>query len=172
MLERNAVGLVAKAIGLLIGVSPVLVAQQADPCPDERSHQFDFWLGEWEVYAQDNLAGTNSIQPILDGCVLQESWRAVRGSAGSSFNFFNPQLEKWQQFWVWRNGTTLELQGAYSEGKMILAGESLDREGKRVHHRITWYDNPGNTVRQHWETSEDGGATWQSTFDGLYRRKE
>ena len=25
------------------------------------------------------------------------------------------------------------------------------------------------TVRQHWETSGDGGATWATAFDGLYR---
>jgi hypothetical protein len=156
----------------MLGGSAADLPAQKPSCSDERSHQFDFWIGEWEVTSGDKLAGHNSIRPILDGCVLQESWRGARGSAGSSFNFYNPQTKKWHQFWVWRNGTTLELEGGYADGKMILAGESTDKEGKTVHNRITWYANPDGTVRQHWEVSRDGGEAWQDAFDGLYRKKK
>jgi len=140
-------------------------------CADPKSHQFDFWIGDWEVTSDGKLAGHNSIRPILDGCVLQETWRGAQGSAGSSFNFYDPQAGQWRQFWVWRNGTTLELAGARGEGKMVLEGDSLDRDGKPVSNRITWYDNDDGTVRQHWETSRDGGTTWETAFDGLYRKK-
>ena len=51
---------------------------------------------------------------------------------------------------------------------MILEGESRDQEGKAVWNRITWYDNPDGTVRQHWEYSADGGNSWQTAFDGTY----
>ncbi len=147
-------------------------AQTPALCSDERSHAFDFWIGNWNVTANGQTAGTNSIEPILDGCVLQETWSGARGSAGSSFNFYNPQTKSWQQFWVWRNGTTLDLRGSYSAGKMVLEGESLDREGKAVLNRISWYDNPDGTVRQHWQTSKDAGASWQDAFDGLYTKQE
>ncbi len=37
---------------------------------------------------------------------------------------------------------------------------------------ITWTPNADGSVRQHWETSEDG-KTWKTAFDGLYTpRKE
>ena len=155
----------------LVAFSASVSAQDAPGCSDDKSHQFDFWIGEWVVEAGGKVAGTNSIRPILDGCVLQENWRGAGGSAGSSFNFYNPQKSRWEQFWVWRNGTTLELEGEYSDGKMVLAGSSVDREGKPVENRITWYDNEDGTVRQHWEVSRDG-AGWQTAFDGLYRPKE
>ena len=158
---------------IVLAVGPAF-AQESDavaPCSHENSHQFDFWIGEWNVYAGEKLVGENSIQPILDGCVLQETWAGKGGSAGSSFNFFNPQTEKWQQFWVWRNGTTLELEGGYADGKMTLAGVSAGQDGAEVEQRITWYDNEDGTVRQHWE-SRSGDAEWQTAFDGLYRRKE
>ena len=159
-------------IGSLLAVLPgALLAQDPPPCVDEKSHQFDFWIGEWEVFAGEDLAGRNSIRPILDGCVLQESWRGSRGSAGSSLNFYNPLKDKWQQFWVWRNGTTLELEGGLENGNMVLAGTTVDKEGKRTSHPVTWYDNPDGTVRQWWETSSDSGATWETAFDGLYRKK-
>jgi len=147
-------------------------AQTKPDCSDEKSHQFDFWIGEWEVTSDEQLAGHNRIEPILDGCALQENWQGSSGSAGSSFNFYNPQKSKWQQFWVWRNGTTLELEGEYADGRMILEGDSLTQEGKTIRNRITWYDNDDGTVRQHWETSSDSGETWSTAFDGHYRRKK
>ena len=161
----------ALVLGLLLLGAAGARAQTAPSCSDERSHEFDFWIGKWDVTAKGRTAGTNSIQPILDGCVLQETWSGVSGSAGSSFNFYNPQTKNWQQFWVWRNGTTLDLEGGYGEGKMVLEGESLDREGKSIRNRISWYDNPDGTVRQHWQVSRDAGASWQDAFDGLYTRQ-
>jgi len=155
---------------LLAAAVPVL-ATEPEHCADEKSHQFDFWIGEWNVTAGGKPAGTNSIQPILDGCVLQETWAGAQGSAGSSFNFYNPKTGKWHQFWVWRNGTTLNLSGEYTEGKMILTGNAEGRDGKQRMNRITWYDNDDGTVRQHWERSTDAGETWTTAFDGLYRKK-
>ena len=124
------------------------------------------------MFADDERAGINAIRPILGGCVLQESWRGDGGSAGSSFNFYNPNTEKWQQFWVWQNGTTLVLTGAFRDGRMILTGESISRTGDKVLNRITWYDNDDDTVRQHWEQSTDLGKSWATAFDGHYRKKE
>jgi hypothetical protein len=158
---------------IVVCLSSAGVGAQSSPgCSDEKSHQFDFWIGEWEVYSGEDLAGHNRIEPILDGCVLQENWTGAQGSAGSSFNFFNPQTGKWQQFWVWRNGTTLELAGGYAEGRMILEGPSQDREGSRIFNRITFYNNEDGTVRQHWEISRDQGESWATAFDGHYRRKK
>lgn len=150
---------------------PAMAQQAQAKCSSEKAHEFDFWIGEWEVFAGDNVAGTNSIQPILDGCVLQETWAGAQGSAGSSFNFFNPQTSKWHQFWVWRNGTILDMSGDYKDGKMILEGESKNQQGQMVMNRVTWYDNEDGTVRQHWQQSSDKGKTWTTAFDGLYKKK-
>lgn len=148
-----------------------LAAQDKPPCSSEKAHEFDFWAGEWQVWAGGNVAGTNSVDLVLDGCVLQENWVGAKGSAGTSLNFYNPQTGKWHQFWVWRNGTTLELAGGFADGKMVLEGDSVGRDGTAVSNRITWYDNDDGTVRQHWQVSKDGGKTWNTAFDGLYRKQ-
>ena len=153
---------------LALATLPAL-SQPAGGCA-EKADQFNFWIGEWNVTSGGKQAGTNSIQPILDGCVLQETWTGAGGSKGSSFNFYNPQTQKWHQFWVWRNGTTLELEGEYKDGKMMLSGTSLNRAGKSVHNRITWYNNEDGSVRQHWEVSPSG-KEWKTSFDGLYKKK-
>ena len=46
------------------------------PCSASQSHAFDFWIGDWDVFAPSGkLAGTNRIERIY-GCVLHESWKA------------------------------------------------------------------------------------------------
>ena len=52
---------------------------------------------------------------------------------------------------------------------VLSAGHEGD--GQRRIERITWTPNADGTVRQHWEQSTDGGKTWTTAFDGLYRRK-
>lgn len=147
-------------------------AQATAQCSDAvKAHEFDFWIGEWEVYSDGQLAGTNSIRPILDGCVLQELWSGAQGSAGSSLNFYNPQTANWQQFWVWRNGTTLDLAGTFEDGRMVLQGDSVSRDGEALRNRITWTPKSDGTVRQLWEISKDQGMSWQTAFDGLYKKK-
>ena len=168
MLFGMRIGLITAT--LLTTIVSVL-GSEPDPCADKKSHQFDFWIGEWNVTADGKSVGTNSIQPILDGCVLQETWSGAQGSAGSSFNFYNPQTGKWHQFWVWRNGTTLDLSGEYTEGKMVLTGDAKSQDGKPRKNRITWHYNDDGNVRQHWEQSTDAGKTWTTAFDGLYRKK-
>ena len=47
-----------------------------------------------------------------------------------------------------------------------------DMESKfKLNAEGTWYDNADGTVRQHWEQSKDGGKSWTTAFDGLYKKK-
>lgn len=146
---------------LLLIVLSLAPAAAEEPCPPE-ARQFDFWVGEWDVHAAGALAGRNRIEPILDGCVLQETWSGARGSAGSSLNFYNPEEQAWEQFWVWKNGTTLHLTGGLVRGAMVLGNET---------NRITWTPNADGTVRQHWQVRESPEAAWTDAFDGLYRKE-
>lgn len=153
---------------LVLLVAAPAVGTAASACADPRTHHFDFWIGSWEVVnANGTVAGRNRIEPILDGCVLQETWSGTSGSAGTSLNFFDVERGKWRQFWVWREGTTLELEGGLVNGAMVMEGDSLE-DGKPLRNRITWTDKPGATVRQLWEISGDNGKTWKAIFDGTY----
>ena len=54
---------------------------------------------------------------------------------------------------------------------MALEGASRNRAGEQVHNRITWYDKGDGTVRQHWQVRREAGGTWETVFDGLYRKR-
>jgi hypothetical protein len=156
--------------GLLL-VGGTLGAQSGPPPPPE-ARQFDFWLGDWDVTQPDGKnAGRNHIEKIGAGWGLLENWTgAGGGGVGKSLNTWLPDRKQWRQFWV-GNGGALELIGGLNDrGEMVLAGTTATPAGGTQLERITWTPNADGTVRQHWQQSADGGVTWTTAFDGLYRR--
>lgn len=146
----------------------------AAPCSHPRYHEFDFWLGSWDVFgAKDQLVGRSSITRTLGDCVIHEHWHNANGSVeGKSFNLFDGLTKTWRQYWVDNSGGTLILEGAFSDGKMVLVGTRPNlQSGAPQQQRITWTPNTDGSVRQLWETSDDAGKSWQQAFDGLYRPK-
>jgi hypothetical protein len=143
----------------------------APTCTDSDYRQFDFWIGDWEVTSNGQVAGTNHIHPILGGCALQENWQGAGpgGVSGTSFNIYDQAHGRWHQTWVDSSGTLLLLDGGMVDGKMVLTGERPRRDGNgSALHRITWTPNDDGSVTQYWEATSDGGETWNVLFDGLY----
>jgi tetratricopeptide (TPR) repeat protein len=136
--------------------------------------QFDFWVGEWDVTPNGAPPGTlpsaSSIQLILEGCVLLESWTST-GYAGKSFNLFEPATRRWRQVWVDTQGSMHLYQGEAREGNLYFTGESASAGGGKVLYQLAFLRHGRDGVRQLWEQSTDGGKTWSVAFDGIYRRK-
>ncbi len=142
-------------------------------CPSAESRQFDFWLGEWDVFGpKGKQAGTNSITSVMKGCALREEWTGAAGNRGTSLNVYDPVDKQWHQTWADGSGLRLRLDGGMQGSSMVLAGTSMDAEGKRTRDRITWTPNADGTVRQLWEQSSDEGKTWTVAFDGRYVKKK
>ncbi len=161
----------ARLLGLFLLLLPGLSAQNPPPALPPESRQFDFWLGEWEVTnPAGRPAGTSRIESVAGGAGLLEHWTGAGGFTGKSLNAWNAAKKQWQQYWVGGDGGVLELRGGLADGRMVLTGEHLVKGVPRIE-RITWAPSPDGTVRQHWEQSTDGGKTWTTAFDGLYRRK-
>jgi hypothetical protein len=139
-------------------------------CQSASYRQFDFWIGEWQVTNQRPPAGRtpppakSRISRILNGCAVLEEYETAAGYAGKSLNFHDGKSWKWHQVWIDNGGTPLFLKGALQGQSMILQ----DDGGSGPVNRITWTPMEGGKVRQHWESSKDGGRTWQTVFDGLY----
>lgn len=158
---------------LLLLIAATLTAQPAPPVPPPEARQFDFWIGDWTVTNQANgkLAGHNLIESKHGGRVLVENYTTPGPYTGMSLNAYDGVTKRWHQCWMDSSGGVLDLYGGIVDGKMVLTGETPRAGGGRQLERITWTPNPDGTVRQHWEQSADGGRTWTTAFDGLYRRK-
>jgi hypothetical protein len=140
--------------------------------------QFDFWLGSWDVTpwqappgSRPALLGTNTIEPILEHCVILENWTSAVGGSGKSMNFWDTNRRQWRQIWVADGGGSLDYAGSFREGAMRFEGWTLAPNGRRVLQKLTFFPISRDTVRQLFETSSDSGKTWQPGFDGRYVRK-
>ena len=143
------------------------------PCTgDERHRAFDFWIGEWTVTQNGQFAGSSSVQPILGHCTIFEQWEGAAGTFGKSFNYYDPGHDHWRQIWIGDSGTFIEFTGEARDGGIFYTAETIDpADGSVTHHKFEFTVIGEGGVRQYWETSTDGGASWQSIWDGRYEPK-
>lgn len=163
------------ALAVLLAVAAPLYAEdQPKPCSAPEFRQFDYWLGDWEVFNdKGEKVGDNLIELEQGGCVLHEQWTDIRGGTGESFNMYDAPRSVWHQTWVAESGQLLLLEGGLNEdGVMVLSGERPRRDGKGlVMDRISWIPQDDGSVHQVWDQSMDGGKTWQTGFLGIYRKR-
>ncbi len=143
------------------------------PCEADTTYrQFDFWVGEWDVFnSEGQQAGTNRIEKLLGGCLLLENWTSARGSEGKSINYYDPIRKRWVQTWVDGQGGIIAVEGGLEDGAMRFEGEHLYPDGRREAYRMSFTPRADGSVRQFIEQSKDGGSTWYVWFDGTYVRK-
>lgn len=158
----------------LISISGVAASGQSAPAPcasaPER-HQFDFWLGEWEVKTKGGSpAGISVIQLVSAGCALLENWTSARGGNGKSFNAWNPATRQWQQYWIGQDGAVTEFRTSAYDGTSLSFFARYDANPDSVN-RMTFTPLDSITVRQHGESSSDDGKNGKTGFDLYYHRK-
>lgn len=144
--------------------------KRANPCKfDTNYRKFDFWVGEWNVYSQDQKIAESSITNTNGDCGILENWRPLNSNGGNSISYYDSTAKKWKQNWVSNGGVShYEEPEDYTSGEMQLIAKAND-----VWYRMIYtHDEHKDTVRQIMESSTDKGKTWTKIFDGLYKRKK
>ncbi len=131
-------------------------------------NQFDFWIGEWDVTWGKDGRGTNRVERILDGKVVQEDFHAP-DLHGISFSVYDAERKLWCQTWVDNSGTYLDFTGKFDDGRMILSRDAIVR-GEQCKQRMVWYDIQEAQFNWNWERSDDGGQTWRALWQIHYER--
>ena len=173
---RNVAVVAAVVVGALASAAPPRALAQAQggrSCESVEQHQFDFWVGHWDVFVPSGKkAGESRIEVVADGCALLENWSGAAGVSGKSLNFYDRRDRRWHQEWVDGSGTELSLVGSFVDRSMVLASSAPDPAdpAQTVLQRIAWTPAADGSVRQLWESSTDGGRTWTVLFDGHYVR--
>ena len=141
-------------------------------CDDAHSHQFDFWVGNWDVF--DNKtgehAGTSLIEKLYGGCGIRENW-SEPGFSGGSLNVFSSIDDKWHQTWIDQSGALREFVGGIVGAKMILVAKVRSAKSPRsgILVRMTFTNDSDSSVRQYSDYSKNDGKTWIERYDYRYR---
>jgi tetratricopeptide (TPR) repeat protein len=150
--------------------------QNQAPCESRpESRQFDFWVGDWNVVTTRELTpvGRSHIERALGACVIWENWTSLGESAysGKSYNVYNPDQKRWEQFWVDNQGGMIHFHGGLTEGVMDLYTDGIPQaDGKVLQRRLRFYNLGADRVRQFSEGSTDDGKTWTVEYDFTYNR--
>ena len=161
-----------KRMALLLMMASACHAAPPQPCTAPEHRQFDFWIGDWQVYKADgSLAGINRITREYGGCVIHERYATGRGYSGESLNTYDAARKVWHQTWVDDAGLLLTLEGRWNGRSMILEGVAPGSDGRMVKQRITWTPIGDASLRQLWEAADEHGK-WTVVFDGKYTKRQ
>lgn len=159
-------------------------------CNNDEAHQFDFWIGEWDINQTiiqkdgswiETKAHT-SVSPILNGCALEEHWSgdvkffwmgmdSVKPMKGFSIRYFDVNAKKWDIYWMDNFGLNFgnASKGIFKDGKGEFFSERKTENGKQIS-RITFSNIKENSV--HWDLaiSNDDGKNWATIWNMEMKR--
>lgn len=157
---------------LFCAVSSVFLSAQLpkSDCTMPEHRQFDFWLGDWDVFEADGVtkAAQVHVERALDGCALRELYEDGTGMKGESLSAYDATRKVWHQTWMTDRGQILMIEGKMQGDAMVLSGTYREADGKQALARGIWKP-VSNGVRETAVTSTDGGKTWTPWFDLIFR---
>jgi len=150
------------------------IQHNAAPCEDPEFKQFDFWLGDWNVAPSGNAAaaGLSHISKEMGGCVVWENWTSA-GSPyfGKSYNTWNPNLKRWEQYWVDSSAGVMFFHGELKNNIMDYWTDDVPQAtGGTLLRHLQFFNLGPDKVRQFSQGSRDGGKTWHTEYDFIYTR--
>jgi hypothetical protein len=159
---------------VLLGLAASLLSAAgpaSGACSAPAYRQFDFFVGDCDTYdvqALDKVVARNTVKIVLDGCVIHEDYRQNDGLHGDSYSLYDAARKVWHQSWVTNRGDLLLLDGGMQGDRMVFKGVERKAGKPDVLVRAAWY-RQGDGVRETAERSLDGGKTWTTAFDILFR---
>lgn len=154
-------------------LAPAALAQNPPlRCEDKVHRQFDFWLGEWEVFnLKGEKVGANSVALHEKGCLLVERWTSAKGNTGQSYNFYDTARKQWRQVWISPFEATDYAGSLNAKGEMVMEGLAQQAGGASERSLGLWAKNPDGSVTQTFKSWDEGKKAWVESFVGIYRKK-
>ena len=152
------------------------VQHNAAPCEDAEFRQFDFWIGDWDVAsAADGVhRGSSHIAKEMGGCVIWENWTSAGAPYfGKSYNTYNVNLKRWEQYWVDNSAGVIFFHGGIKDGVMDYWTDDVPQpSGGMLMRHLQFFNIGPDKVRQFSQGSTDGGKTWHVEYDFIYTKTQ
>ena len=148
---------------------------KATYCDQPEARQFDFWLGEWNMFwgeGQNTETGTNSITSELRECMIEENFVSdgLDPFVGRSISVYDARVGRWKQTWTDNRGGYLDFVGGWEGDRMLLAREVIS-DSLQFTQRMVWYNITKSSLEWKWERSDDHGESWQLLWHISYSRQ-
>jgi len=147
---------------------------------DDGRHDFDFWMGSWNVhnhYLRERLKGstewvefeaTSRARPLVGVLGNEDEFHTDHdgGFVGMSFRFFDPETKLWSIYWAdSRRPGKLDPPVAGSFSGDTGRFEGADTLGRKpILFRFDWSGVTTSTPRWEQAFSDDGGKTWETNW--------
>jgi len=169
---------------LLYGIAFSYPSMDSRASGDDQSHQFDFWIGSWDIQQKIlnqnggwvELKASTVVSPILDGKALEEHWEGEvqffwKGMQkpeplkGLSLRYYDTPTGKWNIYWMDTESLQLgqPFTGNFSDDKGEFFLETETEKGKHIS-RITFSNITENSIKWDLAISKDGGKTFTTIW--------
>jgi hypothetical protein len=149
-----------------------------DPCDTPQHHQFDFWVGDWQVFdAKTNqLVGFDRVEKHSQGCIVQQNLTMLTDLyrrlgvayrlAGIGVNRFDG--ESWLEMWADNQWGAIVLRGMPEGGKAMVLKTITPSRNRDL--RLVWEKHPDGSVRAlQYVATPAGSEKWELYGDLIYR---
>lgn len=147
-----------------------------DPCESAALHEFDFWLGEWQVFDKETgkLIAYDRIEKDFGNCVVLQRWTSLDDTfraestpsrmRGMSLSGHNGN--EWVQIWADNMGGTVVLRGGLDQGAMVLESKETSYG---FYYRYTYAPQSDGSVHAFGSTAPEGTDEWTKDWDLVYK---
>ena len=151
------------------------IEHNAAPCEDPEFRAFDFWVGDWDVASASTgiQQGSSHVSREMGSCVIWENWTSAGGPYfGKSYNTWNVNLKRWEQYWVDNAAGVIFFHGGIKDGVMDYWTDDVPQSaGGNLLRHLQFFNLGKDKVRQFSQGSNDGGKTWHVEYDLVYSRR-
>ncbi|MDB6084184.1 MAG: hypothetical protein JWN43_2065 [Gammaproteobacteria bacterium] len=147
------------------------------PCDTPQHHQFDFWVGDWQVFdAKTNqLVAFDHVEKHSHGCIVQQNLTMVTDlyrrqdvgyrMTGIGVNRFDG--ESWLELWADNQWGAIVLRGMPGAGKAMVLTTIIPSRNRDL--RLEWEKRPDGSVRALQYVAPTGSGKWELYGDLIYR---
>ncbi len=157
---------------------PAAAQTPTSPCDTPQHHQFDYWVGDWQVFDATNnqLVAVDHVEKHSAGCIVQQNLTFITDMyrrdgvgyrlAGIGVNRFDG--ERWLQLWADNQWGAIALRGAPDEHGSLVFTSIVPSRGRDL--KIIWEKQADGTVRNLEYVAPTGTQKWEKYGDLIYRR--
>jgi hypothetical protein len=144
-------------------------AKAQSVCPKD----LDYLIGEWDAGSGEEGTDVKWEAP-LGSCYLVETWAPRKSGQTSGYYFavlaYDAKLKNWSYLAASPVGDRLRFENGVVKGNRVTL-EQADLTDGTVH-RFSYTKLPNDQVRELSMGSKDGGKTWTTDYDLVWKRKK